>query len=268
MTASPSIAGPAFVADSDVVDEIISSPNVNQRRNALRPEILVLHYTGLPTFARSIEVLRDPRCEVSCHYVVDIDGRVVQMVAEEMRAWHAGVSFWRGERDINSQSIGIEIQNFGPESDCPDFPDDQMKAVERLAADIIARNAIPARNVVAHSDIAPGRKIDPGERFDWRRLSRNGVGLWVAPEPHEAPAAGRSCDETIVRHTQTLLSAYGYGIDASGVLDDHTAVVVAAFQRHFRPGLVDGAIDHSTLATLEKLCLLAGIGSENILTSQ
>jgi N-acetylmuramoyl-L-alanine amidase len=266
VTAPLSISGPAFVADSDIVDQIISSPNVNARRNGLRPEILVLHYTGLPTFARSIEVLRDPRCEVSCHYVVDTDGRIVQMVAENLRAWHAGVSFWRGERDINSQSIGIEIQNAGPESGCPEFPDPQMKAVERLAADIISRNAIPARNVVAHSDIAPGRKIDPGERFDWPRLNRAGIGLWVAPEPHAAPAVGWICDEPIIHHTQTLLSAYGYGIKATGVLDDRTAVVVAAFQRHFRPGLVDGRIDHSTLATLEKLCRMASSEGDPILT--
>jgi N-acetylmuramoyl-L-alanine amidase len=263
VTAHPKISAPAFEADTALVDEIIPSPNVNARRTGLRPEVLVLHYTGLPTFARSIEVLRDPRCQVSCHYVVDLDGRVVQMVAEDMRAWHAGVSCWRGETDINSQSIGIEVQNAGPDAECPDFPDVQMAAVERLAADIIARNTIPPRNVVAHSDIAPGRKIDPGERFDWRRLGRAGVGLWVQPEPPEAAGAPSPVgDARAVQRVQTLLEAYGYGIAPNGHSDDWTATVVAAFQRHFRPARVDGVIDRSTIATLERLCAQIGVEIE------
>jgi N-acetylmuramoyl-L-alanine amidase len=261
VTAQPDISAPTFEADTALVDEIVPSPNVNARRNGLRPEILVLHYTGLPTFARAIEVLRDPRCQVSCHYVVDLDGGIVQMVAEDMRAWHAGVSSWHGETDINSQSIGIEIHNVGPEAGCPDFPDAQMTAVMRLAADIIARNAIQPRNVVAHSDVAPGRKIDPGEKFDWQRLWRADVGLWVPPEPvGTAPAPAPADDARSIRHVQALLQAYGYGIAPTRQADNWTRTVVAAFQRHFRPACVDGVIDRSTVATLEKLCALAGFG--------
>ena len=259
-----------FAADNQHVAEVVPSANINERRNGLGPEILVMHYTGLPTFQRSIDVLRDPRCEVSCHYVVDVDGRIVQMVEESMRAWHAGASSWHGERDINSQSIGIEIQNTGhthrtgqnqkpgarqkPEH-APDFPDEQMRAVEQLAADIIARHGIKPRNVVAHSDIAPGRKIDPGEKFDWQRLWSMGIGHWVPPEPLTPQDVGHGpgVQNDTIADTQAMLRAYGYGIEPTGVLDELTATVVAAFQRHFRPTRVDGRIDRSTRLTLMRL---------------
>lgn len=244
-----------FAADSDLVAEVIPSGNINDRKSNLTPAILVLHYTGLPTFARSLDILSDPRCEVSCHYVIDLDGRIVQMVPEAMRAWHAGVSSWHGETDINSKSIGIEIQNVGHDAGYPDFPDIQMVAVERLSADIIARHAITPGDVVAHSDIAPGRKIDPGEKFDWRRLSLLGLCDWVEPEPPDATDPGLSVgmqDATILE-VQRNLHRYGYGIEPTGTFDTWTKTVVSAFQRRFRPQRVDGCIDRSTAVTLSRL---------------
>lgn len=249
-----------FAPDSGLVAEVIPSGNVNERRSNLTPAILVLHYTGLPTFARSLDVLSDPRGEVSCHYVIDLDGRIVQMVPEAMRAWHAGVSNWHGETDINSKSIGIEIQNVGHDAGYPDFPDIQMVAVERLAADIVARHAIAPGDVVAHSDIAPGRKIDPGEKFDWRRLGRLGLCDWVTPEPPDAADPGLSVGTqgATILEVQRNLRRYGYGIDPTGDLDPWTETVVAAFQRRFRPQRIDGRIDRSTALTLARLLENAG----------
>ncbi|MGI9475283.1 MAG: N-acetylmuramoyl-L-alanine amidase [Hyphomicrobiaceae bacterium] len=252
-TATLASCGP----DSRFVDDVVVSPNIGARRGTSKPRLLVLHYTGLETAKRSIDVLCDPACEVSCHYLIDDDGRVTQMVSEADRAWHAGKSFWRGEKDINSHSVGIEIQNPGHAHGYPDFPDTQMAAVERLALDIIARHGMAADNVLAHSDIAPQRKIDPGEKFDWRRLNRTGVGHWVAPcDLGEALALDRFDAETPdarVRTCQELLAQYGYDIATHGRLDAATGRVISAFQRHFRPARVDGLPDDSTIATLRAL---------------
>src|SRR5690606_8241728 len=144
---------------------------------------LVLHYTGMMSAPRAIAWLAEPASRVSCHYVIDEAGLITQMVAESARAWHAGVGSWAGETDINSASIGIEIQNPGHDLGYPDFPEAQMKAVIDLSQDIIARNGIPSTRVLAHSDVSPGRKIDPGEKFDWAGLHAAGVGHWVAPAP-------------------------------------------------------------------------------------
>lgn len=241
--------------DSKHVNDLCPSPNIEPRCDGLRPTILVMHYTGLPTVEKSIEVLSRPDCKVSCHYVVDVDGRVIQMVSEDQRAWHAGVSSWHGDTDINSRSIGIEIQNVGHNSGYPDFPQKQMDAVCGLAKDILSRHAIPSRNVVAHSDIAPGRKTDPGEKFDWAWLSAQGVGHWVEPEAMDKDQAllDLAADTNLVGDLQSKLKRYGYGIEVSGVHDDHSKTVVSAFQRHFRPARFDGAIDHSTIATLNRL---------------
>ncbi|MER2605852.1 MAG: N-acetylmuramoyl-L-alanine amidase [Siculibacillus sp.] len=264
-----------FTPDDRLVDEVRASPNHGERRGRRTtggPDLLLLHYTGMPDgrglsgAERAIRWLCDPVSEVSAHYVVDVDGRIVQLVPEGRRAWHAGRSSWGGEEDVNSASIGIEIVNPGhwwdlavsPDRDpalppeihpgYADFPEAQIAAVIRLGRAIVARHAIAAERVLAHSDVAPGRKRDPGEKFPWTRLAAEGLGLWVAPEPIVA-AAG----EPPIAAVQALLAAYGYGIEITGEADAATAAVVEAFQRHFRPERVDGVIDVSTVATLRRL---------------
>lgn len=241
--------------DSPLVDELFASPNIEPRQNGLSPTVLVMHYTGLPTAKKSIEILSRPDCKVSCHYVVDLDGQITQMVKEDMRAWHAGVSSWHGETDINSRSIGIEIQNLGHNQGYPDFPQVQMDRVRDLSIDILNRHAIPPQNVVAHSDIAPGRKTDPGEKFDWAFLHAAGVGHWVTPVPIVESDLGFQLgdQDPVVADVQDKLSRYGYGIAVTGEHTDDSVTTVSAFQRHFRPARFDGAIDSSTIATLDAL---------------
>ena len=241
--------------DSALVADLHPSPNIEDRKGGLTPSILLLHYTGMPSVDRAIDVLSRPDCKVSCHYVVDVDGRIVQMVAEDKRAWHAGVSSWKGETDINSASIGIEIQNPGHADGYPDFPPAQMRAVTALSQDILSRHDIPPPGVLAHSDVAPGRKIDPGEKFDWPGLAAEGVGFWVPPAAVDEADTGLQpgAEGEAVAHAQKLLAAYGYGIATDGVFDEKTEKVVQSFQLHFRPGRVDGHLDASTIATLESL---------------
>ncbi|MCC7252586.1 N-acetylmuramoyl-L-alanine amidase [Hyphomicrobium sp.] len=241
--------------DSLLVADLYPSPNIEPRRPGHKPSILILHYTGLPTVERALDVLSRPDCKVSCHYVVDEAGRIIQMVAEEARAWHAGVSSWAGETDVNSASIGIEIQNPGHMLGYPDFPPAQMRAVAALARDIIRRHGIASERVLAHSDVAPGRKIDPGEKFDWAWLAREGVGHWVAPAPIDDEDTGvpLGCHEPKVGQARGLLAGYGYKVDPDGAFDLEMQIVVRAFQLHFRQGRCDGALDRSTLDTLSRL---------------
>jgi N-acetylmuramoyl-L-alanine amidase len=246
-----------FPPDSPYVNEVAPSPNFGERTNYSRPDCLILHYTGMPTAEGAILLLRDPKSQVSCHYVVEESGRIVQLVPEAKRAWHAGLSIWRGVTDMNSASIGIEICNAGHDAGLPEFPLHQIQAVIALCKDIGARNAIRPERILAHSDIAPGRKRDPGERFPWDALARAGVGLWVDPlPPSPSDLYSRGLEGPNVRGLQTLLSLFGYGIEASGVYDARTEIVVAAFQRHFRPARVDGLADASTLAVLRALVAL------------
>jgi N-acetylmuramoyl-L-alanine amidase len=235
------------------------SPNFEPRRNGLTPSILLLHYTGLETAERAMRWLCTAESRVSCHYLIDEAGRITQMVREAFRAWHAGHAFWDGETDINSASIGIEIHNPGHSEGYPDFPEAQMRAVEALSRDIVTRHRIAARRVLAHSDVAPMRKRDPGEKFDWARLAQGGVGHWVEAAPVEGDAGLGlgDCGEEVAR-LQTLLARYGYGVTASGSFDAGTQAAVTALQRHFRPSLVNGRADHSTIRTLERLIATSG----------
>ena len=241
--------------DSKLVTLFSPSPNIEPRREDREPDLLLLHYTGMESCDGALKWLTNPDSKVSCHYLVDEEGCITQMVAEEMRAWHAGVARWTGEDDINSCSIGIEIHNAGHEFGYPDFPEEQMKAVEALCLDIVTRNEIRPHRVLAHSDVAPGRKSDPGEKFDWKRLADTGVGLWVEPEPlSDGGTTIKPGDEGGgVWGMQALLQAYGYGLNTSGTYDEETSQVVTAFQRHFRPAKVDGLVDHSTWSTLGRL---------------
>jgi N-acetylmuramoyl-L-alanine amidase len=244
-----------FSADHPGADVRVS-PNFGPRLGTSRPDMIVLHYTGMKTGAAAEAWLSAPESQVSSHYLVHEDGRVIQMVRESDRAWHAGKSFWRGVTDINSHSVGIEIVNPGHEFGYRGFPRRQIGAVIDLCKGIIARHAIPPQRVLAHSDVAPGRKLDPGEKFPWRKLAETGIGHFVAPARAGGKAAlGPNDEGAAVEELQSMLSLYGYGIDITGRYDEATGVVVAAFQRHFRPRRVDGLADRSTVETLRRLLL-------------
>jgi N-acetylmuramoyl-L-alanine amidase len=216
--------------------------------------MLVLHYTGMPSGEGALRWLCDPRSNVSCHHVVFEDGRVVSIVDEDRRAWHAGVSSWHGDSDINSRSVGVEIVNPGHEFGYRPFPDAQIEAVIDLCTGILARHPIRPRDVVAHSDAAPTRKGDPGELFPWGRLAAAGIGHFVEPV---AIRGGRFLSQgesgRPVEALQSMLALYGYGVPVNGIYCDQTTAVVRAFQRHFRPERVDGIADVSTIETLRAL---------------
>ncbi|HMB48829.1 MAG TPA: N-acetylmuramoyl-L-alanine amidase [Afifellaceae bacterium] len=239
------------------------SPNHGERTTGPL-DILLLHYTGMPDADQALDWLCNAESGVSCHYFVHEDGRTVQLVDEDRRAWHAGASCWAGETDINSRSIGIEIANYGHAalsgdpgpalSELPPFPEAQIDAVIALCRDILARHAVPAARVLAHSDVAPARKEDPGEAFPWARLADAGIGHWVEPEPIQGgPFLSTGDSGEPVEALQSMLGLYGYELPVSGLFDEATKQVVTAFQRHFRPSRVDGIADVSTVRTLHKL---------------
>lgn len=225
------------------------SPNHDDRPPGQAIDLLLLHYTGMRSGAAALERLGDPAAKVSAHYLVEEDGRIFQLVSESRRAWHAGAAAWHGASDINARSLGIEIVNPGHEFGYRPFPPQQMAAVKLLALDILARHPISAARVLGHSDVAPLRKEDPGELFDWPRLAAAGIGLW--PEP----GVGRPRS---VAQLQDELVRFGYPAPRHGRLDGDTRCAVAAFQRHFRPERVDGAPDAGTLARLDGLLALLG----------
>lgn len=225
------------------------SPNHDARPDGVPIDMLVLHYTGMPTGAEALARLRDPAAKVSSHYLVEEDGDVFALVPEARRAWHAGLSWWGGQAGLNDRSIGIEIVNPGHEWGYRAFPDTQIAAVIALCRAILGRNPIPPRNIVAHSDVAPRRKQDPGELFPWPRLAAAGIGLW----PGEAPAAvddvppiatGDSSDG--VRALRATLRRIGYQVAPEGVADGALAIIVTAFQRHWAPHRTDGIADGRT----------------------
>ncbi len=239
--------------ESSCARAFVASPNHDARACGI--DILLLHYTGMADTAAAQARLCDPAAKVSCHYLVAEDGGAVQLVAEARRAWHAGVAMWQGATDINARAVGIEIANGGHDAGCPDYPPAQIAAVIRLCRDILARHAIPPQNVLAHSDVAPRRKRDPGERFPWRALHDAGVGLWIAPAPIAEGRILAPGDRGVeVVRLKTALRGYGYGVtNVSDAFDDELRDVVAAFQRHFRPQRVDGRADASTVRTLHDL---------------
>jgi len=215
--------------------QFLPSPNFNDRAADKAIQHLILHYTGMRAAADALARLCDPAAEVSAHYIVNADGAVTQLVDEEKRAWHAGVSFWAGETDLNSTSIGIEIVNPGHEFGYMPFPDAQITAVTKLCRDILSRHAIQPHHVLAHSDIAPARKMDPGELFPWARLAEDGVGLWP-PQKGEGRGERGELD----------LAIYGYDISS-------LSAAIIAFQRHFRPEKINGEWDDECGARLSNL---------------
>jgi N-acetylmuramoyl-L-alanine amidase len=220
----------------------LPSPNHDARPPATPIDTLILHYTGMQSARAAIDRLRDPESRVSSHYVVEEDGTVFRLVPEDRRAWHAGISFWRGHSALNGRSIGIEIVNPGHAWGYRDFPVLQLAAVCDLCLAIVARHPIPPRNVVAHSDVAPDRKQDPGEKFPWLDFARNGVGLW--PEDGAEPVPN---DAVALRQA---LATIGYGVAAGEPPDAALATMLRAFQRHWRPEEVNGQPDAGTRARL------------------
>jgi Negative regulator of beta-lactamase expression len=213
------------------------SPN-SDSRDGTAVDMLVLHYTGMRSTSEALARLLDPEAKVSAHYLVEEDGTVHSLVGESQRAWHAGVSSWRGAADINARSIGVEIVNPGHEFGYRPFPEAQVHAVIRLCLGILSRHSIPARNVVGHSDIAPTRKEDPGELFPWEYLKSYGIGLW--------PFDGTERADLPPTQVLEMLASFGYDLTAP-------AAAVAAFQRHFRPERVDGLADYETTGRLSRL---------------
>lgn len=221
--------------------EVIWTPSPNFDERKLPVSILVMHYTGMKDAASAINWLANPEAKVSAHYVVTEDGQIVQMVDEENRAWHAGRGYWRGITDVNSASIGIEIVNPGHEWGYVPFPEEQMDAVTRLAHAIVTRHDIVPSNVIGHSDLAPARKQDPGELFDWERLARHGIAL-------KKPSLKLGDPPWSDGGFMLALERFGYDIT------DQTAAVVA-FQRRFRPKNIDGVIDGECRSLLLSLML-------------
>ncbi|MFT4096452.1 MAG: N-acetylmuramoyl-L-alanine amidase [Rhodoblastus sp.] len=243
----------SFPPDSPLVTFVQASPNCGDRRGA-GVDSIVLHYTGMPTAEGALALLCDPASEVSCHYFVFEDGRIAQLVPEARRAWHAGRSSWFGETDMNSASIGIEIVNPGHDGGLPQFPDAQIGAVIALCRDIAARRAIAPARILAHSDIAPGRKVDPGEKFPWARLAAGGVGLWREPADDTAGISlALGATGAMVSSLQRGLAALGYGLEETGSYDARTKIVVEAFQRRWRPLRIDGVADAGLRATLANM---------------
>jgi N-acetylmuramoyl-L-alanine amidase len=248
-----------FAPDSRFARQVRPSPNHDERGRGTQIDILLLHYTGMATTAVAVERLCDPSAKVSSHYVIDEHGEILQLVPEARRAWHAGSSSWEGVTDINSRAIGIEVGNPGHDFGYPDFPEPQIAAVIALGGDIVARHRIRADRVLAHSDVAPQRKLDPGEKFPWQRLYRAGIGAWVEPPPIRPGAElGPGHTGPDIADLQGTLKRYGYEIKTTGCYDDLTEAVVTAFQRHFHPARVDGVADCSTVQTLRSLLAARG----------
>ena len=213
------------------------SPNHGPRR--VGPvDILLLHYTGMQSAEAALERLTDSATEVSCHWLIAEDGTLYRLVDEARRAWHAGTSFWAGERDINSRSIGIELVNPGHEFGYRPFPPAQMTALASLAQAILARHPIPSHRVLGHSDVTPARKQDPGEKFDWAWLAERGIGFWPPPAPGPE-SAGPAAD----------LIRIGY--------ENGDEATVTAFQRHWRQSRVDGKLDSETLRRIAQIAAYA-----------
>jgi N-acetylmuramoyl-L-alanine amidase len=227
----------------------LPSPNHDARPDGIPVDMLILHYTGMKSARDALDRLRDPAAQVSSHYVVDEDGAVFRLVPEDRRAWHAGVSYWRGHTALNTRSVGIEIVNPGHEWGYRDFPVLQMAAVVDLCLSVLSRHPIPPRNIVGHSDVAPDRKQDPGERFDWEGLARNGVGLWPVDAP-DLGTTGPLRDARRLRPVREALAGIGYRVAPEGALDPALSNVLRAFQRHWRPEAITGQADDGTLVRL------------------
>lgn len=230
------------------------SPNHDARAGGRRPDMLILHYTGMRDADAALARLVDPGAAVSAHYLIGEEGTAYRLVAEERRAWHAGVSIWEGERDINSRSIGIELVNPGHELGYRPFPKAQITRLIALVHDILGRHAISPFHVLGHSDVAPERKTDPGELFPWEVLAAEGIGLLPnAGTPGSLSPLATDASGRAVAALKEHLAAFGYAPPPGPDYDAGTRAIVTAFQRHYRRHLVTGVADRETVAILEDL---------------
>ena len=240
------------------------SPNCDER---LPPEghdkpvidTIILHYTGMESAEAALERMCDPDAEVSAHYMIDEQGKVFELVAPEKRAWHAGVSFWQGRNGLNHTSIGIELVNPGHDLGYLGFPEAQIESLLALLRSLRDKFDIPANRYLGHSDVAPGRKVDPGEKFPWQRLSEEGFGVWPTSR----------CDATLtnkktilakkgmmgseIASLNKLLVLAGYSVPVNEEFSQMTADALAAFQRHWHQEGVHGYLDESTLVVLKDI---------------
>ncbi len=220
----------------------LPSPNHGVRREGTPVDMLVLHYTGMTNAKVALDRLCNPDFGVSAHYVIDEEGLVWRLVPETLRAWHAGASYWAGESDINSRSIGVELVNPGHEHGYRVFPDAQMAALIELSRGILTRHPIPPHRILGHSDVAPDRKLDPGELFGWRHLADAGIGLWPDPAPRV---------QIVDERFDALMRTFGYA--------DGSMSAITAFQRHFHPENITGIADDETRSRLVALVKQAGL---------
>ncbi len=249
--------------DSALATRFVPSPNFGERRGRHGIDMIVLHYTGCPSAEAALLWMCCRDSQVSAHYLVDEDGEIIQLVAEEARAWHAGVACWEDEEDINSRSIGIEIQNAGHEvlrdgGAPPAYPEAQTRAVVALVADIAQRHGIAPRRVVGHSDVAPARKADPGEHFPWARLAEKGLAL---PVPRVALPMARPLAARQVRLLQQSLKRIGYCLPQTGTACAETRTVVRAFRRRFLPWQVNERVDSDVLLMARAVCRTLDAGA-------
>lgn len=233
------------------------SPNVNARPEGVAPSLVVLHYTGMQSAEAALERLTDPEAQVSAHYLIGEDGAVWQLAEESQRAWHAGVSHWRGVDGVNDHSIGIELVNPGHEWGYRPFPDAQIDTLATLLAAITGRYGLPPSAIVAHSDVAPGRKEDPGELFPWQALAERGLGIWpevALPSPSGGKVIARPGEaKDYLKLVQKRLQEFGYRLECTGVFDIPTVQVVTAFRRRFLPHYLHPVWDEAAELILNDL---------------
>ncbi len=234
----------------------VAAPSPNFDARTAPPDMIVLHYTGMQSGEAALARLVDPAAKVSAHYMIEEDGRLFALVPEARRAWHAGVSSWRGETDINGCSVGIELVNPGHEHGYHPFPEPQIETLITLLADIRTRWTIEDARILGHSDVAPARKEDPGELFPWKALAEAGHGLWAEPRAAPGPPLTIGDEGLGVLTLRAALKRVGYDLPAAGDYDEATATVVTAFQRHWAPARVDGVADGETHARLMALARL------------
>ncbi len=236
-----------------MINDKYKSPNHNNRVDGSKIDYIIIHYTGVNAPSQSIiRWFLDPLSKVSCHYFIDNKGTIYSLVNDYYRAWHAGKSYWNGCRDINSQSIGIELHNSGIE----EFSGNQINSLLKLLELLISKHSIERHNILGHSDVSVGRKIDPGIKFPWQFLNRSGIGVYSGMGYTKKNICNIEVADqkklAIMRYQKKMIEI-GFELSISGIIDEQTKKVVTAFQRHWRSELVDGKIDQNTISVIDDI---------------